>query len=212
MSTTIYALEDIPKSVQDLIITHARLVVHTQGRVCMGSTLSLNHWSIYLIHAAGCIRLNMASVGFTGHFNGPSQRGKLIITSHSWATEPRSAITSWDFQAANNVRIQDITQILINNGRWRFELSSSGLGCRHWVYVPRSGLMFNLLTCNLCDRFTVMADMAHADYVSETSIDGSTVRNVIDYNYSRLQDPQPSKVQNGTFLPSPLYNIPPEIL
>ena len=57
-----------------------------------------------------------------------------------------------------------------------------------------------------------MADMICSNYVAETSIDGSTVGGVIEYNWSKGQEPVPSEMQRGRFLPSPLYTIPPETL
>ncbi len=58
---------------------------------------------------------------------------KRCIASHNWNNLPSSAVSSLDFQAANNIRVQDIIQLIINNGRWRFGLSPSGLGCRYWM-------------------------------------------------------------------------------
>lgn len=127
-----FGSDNVPQDIQDHIITHARLVVHSSGPVAFGSSILHNHWSIYLLHSTGCVRLNMVSTEFAGHFKGP-QRGRLLIMSHGWTTVALSAIESWDFPAAANVKVRDVIELINNNGRWRYELNADGTGCRHWV-------------------------------------------------------------------------------
>jgi hypothetical protein len=48
-------------------------------------------------------------------------------------------------------------------------------------------------------RLNIMADMVRMKYIAEASTKGSTVSNVLEYNWSKLQDPKPSPLQKGTF-------------
>lgn len=126
---TKYTVDTVPQSVTNCVVTHFRVVAHTMGPVVEGGVLSQNHWSIYLVHANGSVRLSMELRNPKSN----SSKGQLYITSYGYTDVSTSAVRSWEFQASENVAIYYVIQLILDNGRWDYDMDKGGVGCRHWM-------------------------------------------------------------------------------
>ena len=129
MSSKSYQVTNVPQDVTDLIITHVRVVAHTMGPVAPGARLSQNHWSLYLVHSEGSVRLNMQLRDASSN----STRGLLTVTSYSYITISNSAVRSWEFEGTSNLIVYYLLQAIIDNGRLDYDMTEGGVGCRHWM-------------------------------------------------------------------------------
>jgi len=92
-------------------VDFVRVVVHTLGPA--GTTISDNHWSIYLLLAdgQGSVRMNMrADLGYVN--------GTLAWTQQAYLLT-QSAIRHWDFRVALGVQVQHIAALIQQLGRQR---------------------------------------------------------------------------------------------
>jgi len=129
MSSSSYSVDNVPQAITNLFVTHIRVVAHTMGPIAPGTQLSQNHWSIYLVHSNGSIRLNM-------QLQSPStasNRGLLTVASYEYTTTSTSAVKSWDFAAVANVSVWLIIQLIRDHGRQNYDMTIDGAGCRHWM-------------------------------------------------------------------------------
>jgi hypothetical protein len=129
MSSTEYSATNVPQDVTNLIVTRFRLVAHTMGPVTPGAALSQNHWSIYLLHENGSVRLNM----ILADPRAASTRGRLRVTSHGYTTVSTSAVRHWDFGATNNLAVYYVIQLILDNRRAEYDMNARGVGCRYWM-------------------------------------------------------------------------------
>lgn len=107
------------------MVKKVRVVVHTQG-VWPNSTMSENHWSIFLVFAGEeSVRMNM-----TADYGNPT--GRLEWRSLLY-TVSESTVKSWDYQAVSGVSVGQVYQLVMGNGRDKYEMSGGGSGCRYWV-------------------------------------------------------------------------------
>ena len=83
-----YTVENVPPDISSLIVTKFRVVAHTAGPVAPGAVLSQNHWSIYLIHSNGSVRINMQLANPAGN----NTRGILLISSHPYTSASTSEV------------------------------------------------------------------------------------------------------------------------
>jgi len=116
-----------PASVESDIrqVERVRVVVHTLGPA--GPTISDNHWSIYLLLGGneGSVRINMrADPGYID--------GILEWTKQAYLLT-NSAIRHWDFPKAKTFRVCDVAEHIRDAGRFRYDMSGGGSGCRYWV-------------------------------------------------------------------------------
>jgi len=111
------------------VVATTRVVVHNTGWLGPGTSMSDNHWSIYLILANGkdSVRLNMRA-----DYGDPE--GTLECSSHSY-TCPTSALRFWDYRLRDNVTVGHIYQLLLCYRRHQYRMSGGGSGCRFWMYV-----------------------------------------------------------------------------
>jgi hypothetical protein len=128
MSTARYEVDNVPSDITNLIVTTFRIVAHTMGPVAPGAAFSQNHWSIYLIHTNGSVRLNMELADPSS----TSSRGAFTITSYAY-TASNSAVIYWDFQANQNVAVYWVIKLISDSGRHRYDMTAGGVGCRHWM-------------------------------------------------------------------------------
>lgn len=128
-STRKYTVTDVAQDVTNLIVRNFRLVAHTMGPVAPGAVLSQNHWSIYLLHDDGSVRLNM----ILKDPRAASTRGKLEVTSYEYTTVSNSAVSHWDFAATNDLAVYWVIQLIIDNRRAEYDMNDRGVGCRHWM-------------------------------------------------------------------------------
>ena len=112
-------------------IVKVRVVAHTMGPVVPGGQLSQNHWSIYLLSPdGGSVRFNME----WSPNNAQENKGKFTITKHAYA-DSNSAVRFFDYDVRSNVKVQDFLQILGHKKRQNYKMTSTGVGCRFWMYV-----------------------------------------------------------------------------
>ncbi|KAM6479606.1 hypothetical protein HDV62DRAFT_393470 [Trichoderma sp. SZMC 28011] len=119
------------------IVESVRVVVHTTGWLGPGTTMSDNHWSIYLV-LTGCkdsVRFNMRA-----DYGDP--KGILDCSSLSY-TLPKSALRHWDYQLRGNISVAHIYQLVIRYRRDEYRMSGGGSGCRFWVLTIIGDLEVN---------------------------------------------------------------------
>lgn len=128
MSAKQYSIDSVPQDVTDLIVTYVRVVAHTMGPVSEGAQLSQNHWSIYMVHTNGSVRLNMQIDP-----RSVSSRGILTVANYGYATVSTSAVKSWDFKATDKLAVYWVIQNILDNGRSVYDMAEGGVGCRYWM-------------------------------------------------------------------------------
>ena len=107
------------------IVEKVTIVVHTLG-AWPNSTMSDNHWSIFLgLADEQSVRLNM-----TADPGDPTGRLKCQALQYAMTF---SMIRCWDYQSAPGVSVAHIYQLVVGNGRDKYEMSGGGSGCRYWV-------------------------------------------------------------------------------
>ena len=129
MSSKNYSVDNVPQAVTNLIVTHIRVVAHTMGPVAPGARLSQNHWSLYLLHGKGSVRLNMQLQDARSN----SICGLLTVTNHPYTTVSNSAVRSWEFEGTKNLAVHYIIQAILDNGRSNYDMTDGGVGCRYWM-------------------------------------------------------------------------------
>lgn len=128
MSSTEYTIDNIPQHELDRVIISFRVVAHRKGPILPGGTMSQNHWSIYLIHAGGSVRLSMGPKdGWTPLSNGRA----LEVKSFSHIGITNSAVKHWDFTAAGNLSVRHVIQLIQHNNLQKYETNDVGVGCRY---------------------------------------------------------------------------------
>jgi len=128
MSAHPYAIDSVPQEVTNLIVTRIRIVAHTMGPVISGGQLSQNHWSLYLVHPDGSVRLNMQTDPTSN-----SSRGVLAVTNHGYTTVSSSAVKSWEFNVIDNLAVYYVIQLVLDKGRYAYDMAEGGVGCRYWM-------------------------------------------------------------------------------
>ena len=131
MSAQRYSINNVPQSITNLVVTSIRVVAHTMGPVALGAQLSQNHWSIYLVHSNGSVRINMELKDPAA----TSSRGLLTVTSYGYVSVSTSAVRSWDFATTNNLAVYYVLEAIRNKGRSNYDMAEGGVGCRYWMYV-----------------------------------------------------------------------------
>ena len=129
MSSKSYQVTNVPQDVADFVITHVRVVAHTMGPVEPGAGLSQNHWSLYLLHRGGSVRLNMQLQDARSN----STRGLLTVKNYAYTTVSNSAVRSWEFEGTSNLTVYYLLQAIIDYGRSDYDMTEGGVGCRHWM-------------------------------------------------------------------------------
>ena len=129
MSSKSCTLGVMPQSIVDIIITHVRVVAHTMGPVAPGAQLNQNHWSIYLVHSKGSVRINMQLQDASSN----STRGLLTVTDLPYASVSHSAVRAWDFEVMANFSVYHALRAIIAYGRPIYNMTETGVGCRYWM-------------------------------------------------------------------------------
>lgn len=174
----------------ELVVEKVRVVAHTMGPVAAGAQLSQNHWSIYLtVIGGGYVQLNMETNTAPGE-----RKGIFKVTRHLYELTT-SNVRHWDFSAASNVTVEKILRLIGEKKRNRYRMTSTGVGCRHWVCVSR--LSPELIVANSL-RLTVINDLVQAGYICDNNAT-STLAQVIQFNYSRNQQPILLPMLAGSF-------------
>lgn len=104
-----------------------RITVHGMGYFFESDTRSGNHASIFLvIGIRASVRLNMSKAGST------DTMGTYTITRCAYESSD-SSVRNIDITPVQGLTVRHITYLISRNGRDRYMLAPSGVGCRHWV-------------------------------------------------------------------------------
>lgn len=111
-----------------LVVTTIRVTIHTMGKFFQGDTRSGNHASIYLLIANSnkSVRLNMIKAGATD-VNGTFEYEKYEYQ------DSNSSVHDFDMQAIRGLTVDNVLSLVKGNGRDKYRLARSGVGCRFWV-------------------------------------------------------------------------------
>ncbi|RDW61107.1 uncharacterized protein DSM5745_10605 [Aspergillus mulundensis] len=170
----------MPRPINDsdrsLVVQQVRVVVHTMGYFFDGDTRSGNHASIFLVTGSEqSIRLNIIKDGPT------DTMGTLQIQVCEYVNST-SALRKWDFPAPPSRTVGQFLDLLVSKGRHRYQLARSGVGCRFWVS-------------------TMIEDYESARYlVSTVTMNAVSLKNALQYNYTRDQGPEYEPMVPGTFV------------
>jgi hypothetical protein len=115
-----YSVTEVPQNITDLIVTDFKVVAHVAP-----TPLDWNHWSIFLIHSHGCVRLNVPP-------DAESTIVEVQITDFT-ADANKAEERSWDFRAAKPVHIYYVIKLILDHGRWKYDTTIQRVGSRHWV-------------------------------------------------------------------------------
>jgi len=130
MPPAVYTVDNVPQDISNLIVTAFRIVAHTMGPVAEGAAFSQNHWSLYLIHDKGSVRLNMQLANPAS----TNCKGQFTVTSYDWTNASNSAVKYWDFPARRtNLAIYWILKLVKDYGRHKYDMAEGGVGCRYWM-------------------------------------------------------------------------------
>lgn len=58
--------------------------------------------------------------------------GNFSVTRHQYDLT-NSAVRHWDYSARVDVTVGKVLRLLRDKGRLRYRMTSSGVGCRHWL-------------------------------------------------------------------------------
>ncbi|KAL3457433.1 hypothetical protein BJX64DRAFT_293112 [Aspergillus heterothallicus] len=158
------------------VVLQIRVTMHTMGYIFEADTRSGNHVSIFLlIGDRESVRLNMIKKGPT------NTKGTLQISMCEYVVSS-SAVKNRNFPAPPGRTVGDFFDTLTRKGCHNYQLSRSGVGCRFWVS-------------------TVMEDYERALYlVSTANLNATSLKEALQYNYSRNQAPGYEPMIPGTFL------------
>lgn len=105
------------------VVANARVVAHLSQD--LGSGVSENHWSIYLLFEnGGAIRMNM-----TADYGDPT--GSIEWTTYNYQLT-NSALHHWDYQMAEGVTVKHVYDLVYYYRRNQYFFSGGGSGCRYW--------------------------------------------------------------------------------
>lgn len=110
------------------VVQAIRVVVHSSSALGPNTPMSDNHWSIYLIFANTdrSVRINMRA-----NYGDPT--GILEWSPDLPYNVTRSLAGYWDYSVAPGVTVGWLCQLVLNNGRDRYDMSGGGSGCHYWV-------------------------------------------------------------------------------
>jgi hypothetical protein len=60
-------------------------------------------------------------------------KGRLTVTRHSYA-QTKSSVRVLNYDVASGARVQSFLKIIGEKKRQDYEMTSTGVGCRFWVY------------------------------------------------------------------------------
>lgn len=120
----------IPPTVGSLRVRVFRVVSHTTGLIYGEAPQNASHWSIYLIHNNGSIRLSMDT---DKRLQIPYPRGRLSTYTYDYTSASNSAVRFWDFPAIKNVTVKDVYLTIGNHRCDSYNTGDNARGCRYWV-------------------------------------------------------------------------------
>ncbi|KAF3390890.1 hypothetical protein DPV78_011000 [Talaromyces pinophilus] len=107
--------------------------------------------------------------------------GTYTITRCAYESSDNS-VRNIDITPVQGLTVRHITHLITRNGRDRYMLAPSGVGCRYWVA-------------------TVIHDVASVGYISPTSsITANSAVQLLRYNYSRGKNAEYEEIVPGRFV------------
>lgn len=125
----IWPVDQIPESEQSKKVHQVRVTIHSLGPVADGGQLSQNHWTIELLIPGGCIRLDMTLYDPT---SSTDFRGVLKLSLLPYQLS-QNHVTYFDYNVVGAKVVGHFTNDIITNGRQKYKMTSTGVGCRHWM-------------------------------------------------------------------------------
>lgn len=115
--------------------------------------------------------------------------------------QTNSSLRDFDLTATSQgLKVGQILQLVYNNGRDKYQLARSGLGCRHWVWVTHN-ISSKTTKLIFSHRKTVIRDLDGAGFVSSRSrVTTEDAVNGLRYNYSKGKQPVLEEMDPGTFV------------
>lgn len=161
---------------RSLGVSWVRVTIHTMGHFFEDDERSGNHASIFLLTSDGAaVRLNMTKAG-------PTDTMGTLETPYCSFQSSNSSLVDLDVPLVQGLTVGHIIDLIFQNGRDRFKLHRSGVGCRYWV-------------------MTIMYDLERAGYIhSSATVTATEVHNRLRYNYSRGMAPVFSEIDEGQFV------------
>ncbi|KAF5871212.1 uncharacterized protein Bfra_007725 [Botrytis fragariae] len=171
------ATRDVEDRDFDLDVHTIRVTVHTTGKFFEGDTRSGNHASIFLLTSNNAsVRLNMTKLSADATMG----TYQMIYCRYQ---RTNSSLRDFDLTATGRgLKVGHVLELVKKKRRNEYQLARSGLGCRHWVK-------------------TVIRDFNDAGFISSSStLTTEDAINGLRYNYSKGKDPEPEKIDPGTFV------------
>ncbi|KAF2790768.1 hypothetical protein K505DRAFT_75768 [Melanomma pulvis-pyrius CBS 109.77] len=111
-------------------------VVYSIQAVCHPYNVNYNHWSLNIqfkdnatsTTVAGSLRCHMTVDGETGDT-------VYAVIANSYAISNNCVLTVDFVPTSSQIPVGYISQVIRNNKLHKFEYSSEGSGCRHWIYL-----------------------------------------------------------------------------
>ncbi|KAF2722711.1 hypothetical protein K431DRAFT_311416 [Polychaeton citri CBS 116435] len=174
--TATYAVDRVPDNERSQRVVLVRVTIHSLGAIVPGGQLSQNHWTIELLLSDGCIRLDMSLYEFK---SATDFRGLLRVIKLAYQLSQHH-VMYFDFEVVGAKSVGHFMNNIITNARHRYNMTSNGVGCRHWI----------------C---TVIRDWQQADLIMRKTSQGHDIEDYISYNWSHGQAPVPLEIKYGTF-------------
>lgn len=121
----------IPASGKHAILA---LPVHLIRAVAHGQKANTNHWCFYLHTGPN----TSVRIDCTPSYSVPStvlpggSKANIIVSRLSYETS-HSAVKVFELAVQQNLTVADIYNILVQNGRHKYEFDANGVGCRCWT-------------------------------------------------------------------------------
>ncbi|KAL2869715.1 uncharacterized protein BJX67DRAFT_378771 [Aspergillus lucknowensis] len=125
------AIHFIPKSRQAQIL---ELPVHKIIAAPHSKESNTNHWCFYLATSDStsvCVDCQPSYSAPSTLLHGGS-KGHVIISELPYLC-PQNTEAQFHHEAPPNTKVKDIYNLLIENGRHKYEFDHNGVGCRYWV-------------------------------------------------------------------------------
>lgn len=122
-----WGIEHIPETERRKQVANVRITIHSLGPVVAGGQLSQNNWTIELLVSGGCIRLDMKlyDPNSTTDFRGVLSV-QLLPSQLS-----QNYVSYLDYALSRRLKVWHFTNNIIEKGRHRYNMTSSGVRCRH---------------------------------------------------------------------------------
>ncbi|KAL4744329.1 uncharacterized protein BDW70DRAFT_145878 [Aspergillus foveolatus] len=133
----------IPKHRQAQIL---ELPVQRIIAVAHGQNSGTNHWSLYLLTSdRSSVRIDcQPSYSVPSSVLSGGSKANLIISELPYAVS-HDAQAQFVLNVSANLKVKSVYNLLIQNGRHKYEFDSNGVGCRFWTTNQLDLLQQNLL-------------------------------------------------------------------